>query len=151
MAGFLAFNNRLPSLDSDWNIPLIVRLQLIYSHSWDCTRVPWESLKSMVISLALVNGSHHWPVIKWFLPCSTSNHCNHMDRIILCRRWDEDPRYVFKALIAFPQVTMEFYISTFVWSWLCSNLRMYDIDLHCMTGSYFQVWVLYHMDLAVFY
>jgi hypothetical protein len=26
----------------------------------------------MVISLALVNGSHHEPIIKWFLPCSTS-------------------------------------------------------------------------------
>ena len=37
--------------------------------------------------------------------------------------------------------------STFVWSWLCSNLHMYDIDLHCMPGSYVQVWVLYHMDL----
>ena len=36
---------------------------------------------------------------------------------------------------------------TFVWSWLCSNLRLYDIDLRCMSGSYVQVWVLYHMDL----
>ena len=26
--------------------------------------------------------------------------------------------------------------STFVWSWLCSNLRSYDIDLHCMFGSH---------------
>ena len=47
---------------------------LIYSHSLECTRVPWESLTSMVISLTLVNGLHHWPVIKWFLPCSTSGH-----------------------------------------------------------------------------
>ena len=37
--------------------------------------------------------------------------------------------------------------STFLWSWLCSNLRMYDIDLRCMSSSYVQVWVLYHMDL----
>ena len=37
----------------------------------------------MVISLALVNGPHHWIVIKWFLPSSTSDHCNHMDRIVL--------------------------------------------------------------------
>ena len=40
----------------------------------DCTIVPWESLTSMVISLALVYGIHQWPVIKWFLPCSTSTH-----------------------------------------------------------------------------
>ena len=51
-----------------------VRLQLIYSHSSKCTRVPWESLTLMVISLALVNGLHHWSVIKWFLPCSTSKN-----------------------------------------------------------------------------
>ena len=66
----------------------------------------------MVISLALVNGSHHWSVIKLFLPCSTSYHCNHMDRIVLCGRRDEDPGYLFKVLIAFPQVEMEFCISS---------------------------------------
>ena len=27
----------------------------------------------MVVSLVFVNGSHHWPVIKWFPSCSTSN------------------------------------------------------------------------------
>ena len=26
--------------------------------------------------------------------------------------------------------------STFVWSWLCSNLRSFDIDLQCISGSY---------------
>jgi len=51
-----------------------VQHQLIYSQSMDCTIVPWESLTSMVISLTLVNGIHQWPVIKWFLPCSTSTH-----------------------------------------------------------------------------
>ena len=30
---------------------------------------------------------------------------------------------------------------------LCSNLHLYDIDLRCMSGSYVQVWFLYHMDL----
>ena len=88
------------------------RHQDIYSHLVDCTRVPWESLTSMMISLALVNSSHHWPVIKWFLPCSTLDHCNHMDRIVPCGRWDEGPRYLFKALIGFPQLLMEFYISS---------------------------------------
>jgi hypothetical protein len=49
-----------------------VRLQLIYSHSLECTNVPWESLSLLVISIALVNRIPQWPVIKWFLPCSTS-------------------------------------------------------------------------------
>ena len=124
-------------------IQLSVRHQNIYSHLVDCTRVPWESLKLMVISLALVNSSHHWMVIKWFLPCSTSDHCNHMDRIVLCGRRDEYPGYLFKELIAFsPGCDGVLYIqhgSTFLWSWLCSNLRLYDIDLHCMSGSYVQV------------
>ena len=74
--------------------------------------VPWESLTSMVISLTLVNGSHHWPVIKWSLPCSTSKHCNHMDRIVLCGKQDEYLGYLFKALIDFPQVAMDFYMSS---------------------------------------
>ena len=38
--------------------------------------------------------------------------------------------------------------STFVWSWICSNLHMYDKDLHCISGSYVQVGVLYHMDIC---
>ena len=66
----------------------------------------------MVMSLALVNGSHHSPVVNWFLPCLTSDHCNHMDRIILCGKRDEDPGYLFKVLIAFPRVVMEFRISS---------------------------------------
>jgi hypothetical protein len=45
-------------LTSDREIPSSVQLQLINSHSLDCTRVPWESLTLMVISLAFVNGIH---------------------------------------------------------------------------------------------
>jgi hypothetical protein len=56
MAGFLTFDNGFSSLTPDREIPLNVRPQLIYSHSLDCTSVPWESLTLMVISLALVNG-----------------------------------------------------------------------------------------------
>jgi hypothetical protein len=56
MVGFLAFDSGFTSLTPDRKILSIVRLQLIYSHSIDCTMVPWESLTSMVISLALVNG-----------------------------------------------------------------------------------------------
>ena len=108
---FSFFRHRFTSLTFDQNIRLSVWHQIIYSHSGDCTRVPWESLTSMVMSLSLVNGSHNWPVIKWFLLCSNSNHCNHMDRIILCGRRDEDPWYLFSAHW-FPQVAMEFYISS---------------------------------------
>jgi hypothetical protein len=56
IAGFLAFDSGFTSAASDRKIPSDVRIQLIYSHSMDCTRVLWESLTSMVISLALVNG-----------------------------------------------------------------------------------------------
>ena len=41
-----------------------------------------------------------------------SDHCNHMDRIVLYGKQDEDPGYLFKALIDFPQVMMEFCISS---------------------------------------
>ena len=58
-----------------------------------------------------VNGSHHWTVIKWFLTCSTSDHCNHMDRIVPCGRQDEDPGYLFSAH-CFPQDAMEFCIAS---------------------------------------
>ena len=56
MASFLAFDSGFTSLTPDRKIPSDVRHQLIYSHSMDCTMVPWESLTSMVISLTLVNG-----------------------------------------------------------------------------------------------
>jgi hypothetical protein len=59
MAGFLSFDNGFLLLTLDREIPSTVRLQLINSHSLDCTSVPWESLTLMVISLALVNISHH--------------------------------------------------------------------------------------------
>jgi hypothetical protein len=56
MAGFLSFDSGFSSLTPDQEISLDVQPQLIYSHSVDCTNVPWESLTLMVISLALVNG-----------------------------------------------------------------------------------------------
>jgi hypothetical protein len=59
MASFIAFDNGFSLLTLDRDISLSVRLHLINSHSLDCTRVPWESLTLMVVSLALVNGSHH--------------------------------------------------------------------------------------------
>jgi hypothetical protein len=55
MASLFSFDSGFSSLTPDWDIPLNVRPQLIYSHSLDCTSVPWESLTLMVISLTLVN------------------------------------------------------------------------------------------------
>ena len=58
---FSRSRHRFTSLTFDrWN-QLGVRHIDIYSHSVDYTTVPLESLTLMVISLALVNGSHHWP------------------------------------------------------------------------------------------
>jgi hypothetical protein len=56
MVGFLSFDSVFTLLTPDQKIPSDVQPQLIHSHSMDFTMVPWESLTSMVISLALVNG-----------------------------------------------------------------------------------------------
>ena len=103
----------------------------------------------MVISLVL--GSHHWLIIKWFLPCSTSEHCNHMDRIVLCGRRDEDPGHLFKSSHCFfPKLRWSFvYLA---WIQICIFVAMLKFTSvwHRATlyvWSYVQVWVLYHMDL----
>ena len=150
----LSFENRFTSLTFDQKIQMSVQHQIIYSHSRDCIRVPWESLTSMMASLALVNGSHHWPVIKWFLPCSTSKHCNHMDRIILCGN-KRKTLGTCKVLIAFPRLWWNILYeslhgSTFVCSWMCSDLHLYDIDIHCMSSSYVQIWVFFAWIYVVF-
>ena len=124
---FSCSQHRFTSLTFNRKIRLSVQHQIIYSHAGYCTMVLSKSLALMVISIALVNGSHHWPVIKWFLPCQKSRHCNHMDRIVLCGRRDEDPRYLFKALIAFPKIAMEFCI--------------YSMDPHLYGHGYAQICV----------
>jgi hypothetical protein len=58
MAGFLAFDSGFSLLTPNQEIPPSVQPQIIDSHSLDYTRVPWESLTLMVISLALVNDIH---------------------------------------------------------------------------------------------
>ena len=126
MAGFLAFNSRFSSMNFDWNILLSVQLQNIYSHLRECTKIPWESLTSMVISLALVNSWHQWLVIKWFLPCLTSRNCNHMVRFKSLRVRLED----LGLSDIFTQVVMEFFFESYYtdpslyWSWLFYHLIM---------------------------
>ena len=60
---FSRSRHRFTSLTFDRKSLLGVQQQDLYSHSVDCTRVPCESLTLMVISLTLVNSSHHWLVI----------------------------------------------------------------------------------------
>ena len=109
--GPACLNGRLPcfwheftSLTVDWKISSSVRLQVLYSHSMVCTKIPWESLTSMVIFIAFFNSLHHWLVIKWFLPCSTSRHCIHMVRFVSLQFWLEYPG----LSDIFAQVAMEF-------------------------------------------
>ena len=51
----------------DRQILQVARHQHIYLHFARCTWVPWHSLTSLVIFLALVNDIHQWPVIQLFL------------------------------------------------------------------------------------
>jgi hypothetical protein len=80
-----------------------VRPHLIYSHSLECTRVPWESLTSLVISLALVNDLPQGLVIKWFLPCLKSKHVFTYVIFVLHWDWDEYPRLIIHSVIYFSQ------------------------------------------------
>jgi len=60
----LTSGDRYTSMTFDQEILHGVRRQVLYSHHVNCAAVPWGSLSLLVIPLALVNGSHHWPVIK---------------------------------------------------------------------------------------
>ena len=62
------------SLTCDRRIPWNVRHRLIHFTSHGLCWVLWEPLTLLVVSPTLVNSLHHWLVIKWFLPCSTSTH-----------------------------------------------------------------------------
>ena len=117
--------HRFTSLTFDRENRLGVQHMDTYSHLVDCTRVPWESLALMVISLALVNGSHHWLVIKWFLPCSTSDHCNHMDRIVLCGRRDKDHGCLFESTHRFlPMWKWDILYEVPAWIHICMVVAM---------------------------
>jgi len=77
----------------------------------------------MMIFLALVNGIHQWPVIKWILPCSTSSPFIHMVKNYVIFVWEiEDPGML--PIVTFStQVAMEWlygHIDPLCnWSWLC--------------------------------
>jgi hypothetical protein len=83
MAGFLSFDSGFSLLTPDREIPSSVRLQLIDSHSLDCTRVPWESLTLMVISLTLVNGYSLMTGNQVVSTMFDFNTCIHMVRFVL--------------------------------------------------------------------
>lgn len=74
---FFTPDNRLTSLVVDWVIPRVfdfISFFILRGLYWT---VPWEPLALSVVSLALVNGLHHRPIIKRFsimLNFSTSIH-----------------------------------------------------------------------------
>ena len=69
---FLTLCDMFSSFSFNWHVLCGVWIQLIHSHHTDCTVVPWESLTSLVVSLASINGLHHCLEIRWCLPCLTS-------------------------------------------------------------------------------
>ena len=74
---FFAPDGRLSSLVVDWVIPRVFPFSSSFKLHGLCWTIPWEPLALLVVSLALVNGFHHWPVIKRFsimLDLSTSIH-----------------------------------------------------------------------------
>ena len=54
-----------------------------YSHSMDCTSSTLSAIDIMGVSLALVNGSYHCPVIKWFSNMFDFNTSIHMLEFVL--------------------------------------------------------------------
>ena len=136
-------------------ILLSVRLHLIYSHFMDCTEVPWESLTSMVISIAVVKVFHQWPIIKWFLPCSTSTPIiawldsylwkmglKTLDLIILVQVAMEylwfvlTHRSTLRVTWLCPNLSLLTHRSTMYFWWLCSDLSRVGMDPQCMFGGH---------------
>ena len=117
------FQHEFTSFPPYSSIILGVRLQVLYSHMEECTKIPWESLTSMVISFTLVNSLHKWLVIKWFIPCSTSRNYNHMVRFVSSRVWLKEPRlYDILPRLRWSLFWFILHRSTFYWSWLCYHL-----------------------------
>ena len=50
---------------------------------WIVLLVPWDAFSLLVVSLALVNGSHHWPVIEWLYSMFDINTFIHMLGFVL--------------------------------------------------------------------
>jgi len=90
----------------------------------------------MVIYLVLVNSLPHWPIIKWFLPCSTSRHLfTWLDSYYIGIN-KKTLGWVF-TLMYFSQVAKEFFWtithillhrSTLYCSWLC----IFVSYIHCV-------------------
>jgi hypothetical protein len=88
MAGFLAFDSGFTSLTPDQKILSDVQIQIIHSHSKDCTRVPWESL-TYLLTVSSMTGNQ---VVSTMFDFYT---CNHMVRFVLLGDEIEYPGYHF--------------------------------------------------------
>jgi len=77
-----------------------VRIQFLIHTLWIVLLVPWEPLSLLVVSLTLVNGSHHWPVIKQLSSMFHFNMSIHvLDFVLwLSRVGAQDPGLISQKL-----------------------------------------------------
>ena len=68
-----------------------VWLQIILHTLWILLEVPWEPLTLLVVPLTLVNGLHHWPVLKKFSSMIEFNTSIHILEIVLWSVGIQDP------------------------------------------------------------
>ncbi len=61
---FFALNDKFTSLLFDRVISRVFNISSFIHIPWTMLRVPWGPFSLLVVSLTLVNGSHHWLVIK---------------------------------------------------------------------------------------
>ena len=116
---FLAFDSGFTSLTPDRKILSGVRHQIIYSQSMDCTIVPWESLTSMVISLALVKRYTSMTGNQVVSTMFDFNTCNHMVRFVLWATILKTLDIIFVIQVAREYVYFATHRSTVYVSWLC--------------------------------
>ena len=123
MESFLTSNNGLTSLASNQMILVLDAISFIHIH-WNAQWYLENHCQWLVMSLTLVNDLLHWPVIKWFLPCSTSDHYNHVDRIVLCGRGDEDPGYLLSAHSLLSRLRWSILYEVPAWIHICMVMAM---------------------------
>ena len=152
MVGLFAFDSQFTSLAADRKIPLSIRHQLIYSYSLDCAGVLWGPLSLLVVSLTLVYGIHQWPVIKRFLPCSTSRTFIRMVRSVHTdfgwRPWDRVTQacYTLCPRLRWSLFWVLSHRSTLYWSVAMYHSSHRGMDPQC-TCSWPYLSYLVYMDL----
>lgn len=80
---FFALDDKFTSLAFDRVISQVFDFSSFIHILWFVLLVPWEPLSLLVVSLALVNGPHHWPVIKRLSSMFDFNTSIHMFGFVL--------------------------------------------------------------------